>query len=247
MEETKSTVRSVERALDILLCFTDATELGLTEIAKKIQLHKSTVYRILASLEAKGFITRNQKTEKYRLGFRIWELSASMDQSDDPYFHIVAEMELLRDQLGETISLYIREGTERIRIHAVQSTQTVRRFAQIGARMPLAVGASSKILVAFSEPELLERLLALPEWPVAVNKEHFVATLATIREQGFATSIEEREPGVSAIAAPIFHPSGAIFAALAVSGPVNRLTMAKMSEISPSVLEAARRMGTMIK
>lgn len=221
MEDGKSTVRSVERALDILLCFTDATELGLTEIAKKVNLHKSTVYRILASLEAKGFVNRNANTEKYRLGYRIWELSASLDQADDPYSLILAEMEVLRDQIGETVSLYIREGTERVRIHAVQSTQAVRRFAQIGARLPLTVGASSKVLVAYAAPELLEDLLANAEWPSAAAKKRFVASLEEIHQLGYATSVEEREPGVSAIASPIFNRSGQIFAALAVSGPVN--------------------------
>lgn len=247
MEDGKSTVRSVERALDILLCFTDATDLGLTEIAKKVNLHKSTVFRILASLESKGFIIRNPKTEKYHLGFRIWELSASLNQADDPFSMILPEMEVLRDELGETISLYIREGKERIRIQAVQSTQTVRRFAQIGSRMPLSVGASSKILVAYDAPELLEELLNDPEWPTGINKQHFVAQLKKIQELGYATSIEEREPGVSAIAAPIFDRTGHIFAALAVSGPVNRLTTYKMQEISPQVIEAANRMGKMVK
>lgn len=247
MEEAKSSVRSVERALDILLCFADATDLGLTEIAKKVNLHKSTVFRILSSLESRGFIVRNAKTEKYRLGYRILELAASLDRSDDPYALILSEMEALRDSVGETISLYIREGKERVRIHAVQSNQIVRRFAQVGARMPLSVGASSKVLVAYAEPELLEELLNDPDWPSYIDKNAFVANLEQIRKQGYATSAEEREPGVSAIAAPIFHRSGKIFAALAVSGPVNRLTYERMKEISPQVMEAAKRMGHMIK
>jgi len=247
MDGGKSTVRSVERALDILLCFTDAKDLGLTEISKKVNLHKSTVFRILASLENKGFIIRNPETEKYRLGYRIWELSASLNQSDDPISMLLPEMEHLRDRLGETISLYIREGKERIRIQAVQSNQIVRRFAQVGARMPLSVGASSKVLVAFAEPEVLSLVLNDPDWPSNIKKENYVEQLEQIRIKGFATSIEEREPGVSAISAPILNRSGQIFAALAVSGPVNRLTPARMQEISAQVVEAANRMGKMIK
>lgn len=247
MEDGKSTVRSVERALDILLCFTDATDLGLTEIAKKVQLHKSTVFRILASLEQKGFINRNPKTEKYHLGFRIWELSASLNQTDDPLTMVLPEMELLRDQLGETISLYVREGKERIRIQAVQSNQTVRRFAQIGARMPLSVGASSKILVAYDDAQLLEDLLADPNWPASIDKKGYKEQVEQIHNVGYATSVEEREPGVSAISVPVFNRSGQIFAALAVSGPVNRLTADKMKGISTQVMESAQRMGKMIK
>jgi IclR family KDG regulon transcriptional repressor len=247
MENGKASVRAVERALDILLCFTDSTDLGLTEIAKRVNLHKSTVFRILASLENKGFINRNAETDKYRLGFRIWELSASLNQSDDPFAILLPEMERLRDILGETISLYIREGKERIRVQAVQSMQTVRRFAAIGQRMPLSVGASSKVLVAYAGEELLEMVLNDPEWPSNINKEQYIQQIKQIHTLGYATSVEEREPGVSAISAPIFNRSGQIFAALAVSGPVNRLTQEKMKEIAPQVLEAANRMGKMIK
>ena len=84
MEEQKLTVRAVERALDVLLCFTEKRELGLTEISAMSGLHKSTVHRLLASLESKGFIVRISNSDKYKLGFRIWELAASLDQSDNP-------------------------------------------------------------------------------------------------------------------------------------------------------------------
>ncbi|TGU71893.1 MarR family transcriptional regulator, partial [Mesorhizobium sp. M00.F.Ca.ET.186.01.1.1] len=144
----KANVRSVERALDILLCFTDATDLGLSEISSRLSLHKSTVHRLLATLENKGFLIRDVQTEKYRLGFRIWELSANLTHNDDPATLLLPEMERLRDLVEETISLYVRDGNERIRIQAVQSRQPIRRVAPIGARMPLAVGASSKVLVA---------------------------------------------------------------------------------------------------
>src|SRR5690554_6406721 len=102
MEEQKVTVRAVERALDILLCFTDSTDLGLMEITNKVSLHKSTVHRLLASLEGKGFVIRDPYTEKYKLGFRIWELSANLSHTYDPAIVLLPDMERLRDALGET-------------------------------------------------------------------------------------------------------------------------------------------------
>jgi IclR family KDG regulon transcriptional repressor len=146
MEDKKFTVRAAERALDILLCFTEKREWSLTEIAQHTGLNKSTVYRLLVTLEGKGFLRRNPETEKYRLGFRIWELSANLSQSDDPAVLFLPEMERLRDELEETVSLYIRDGMERVRIQAVESHQTIRRVAPIGDRMPLTVGASSRRL-----------------------------------------------------------------------------------------------------
>lgn len=248
MENGKLTVRAVERALDILLVFTEHSNLGLTEIAEKVGLHKSTVHRLLASLEGKGFLVRDIATEKYRLGFRVWELSAQLaSQSDELGTLLLPEMERLRDALGETVSLYIREGNERIRIQAVQSHQQIRRVAPIGARLPIFVGASSKVLLAFEEDAVRESLLNTREWPAASERAIFREILEDIRRKGYATSMEERESGAAAVSAPVITNGGRLAAALAVSGPLNRLDHAKMLEIAPEVIEAARRMGKMMR
>ncbi|AOZ92344.1 IclR family transcriptional regulator [Paenibacillus crassostreae] len=246
MEERKLTVRSVERALDILLCFTRNDELGLTEIAVQIGLHKSTVHRLLSTLEEKGFVTRDRSTEKYRLGIKVWELSTHLAQSDDPATILFPAMKKLRDRLGETVSLYLREGNERLRIQAVQSTQAVRRVAPVGARLPLYVGASSKVLVAFATPEEQVELLNDPEWPDAVDRDYYMKQLQEIIECGYATSFEEREPGAAAISVPIFNRNGIITAALSVSGPVNRLSIEILDQYAPLLKEAAHDMGLMI-
>lgn len=248
MDDGKMTVRAVERALDILLCFTEEAELSLTEIAGKVGLHKSTVHRLLASLEGKGFILRSPSSEKYRLGFRLWELSANLSQSDDPEVVLLPEMEHLRDLLGETVSLYVRDGLVRVRIQAVQSNQAIRRVAQVGARLPLYVGASSKVLVACAaDPGILEQVLASPDWPATMDRDVFLQQLEEVRASGFAISIEEREVGAAAVAVPIYNRSQKLAAALAVSGPANRLTAEKMREQAPVLMEFAARMGKMLK
>jgi DNA-binding IclR family transcriptional regulator len=247
MDDSKLTVRAVERALDILLCFTDSSDLTLTEIASRVDLHKSTVHRLLASLEGKGFIMRNSSTDKYRLGYRLWELSANLAQSDDPGQVLLPDMELLRDQIGETISLYVLDGLERVRIQAVQSNQEIRRVAPVGARMPLYVGASSKVLLAFAEPAVQELLFASADLPAGLSREALLQQLSDTRRQGFATSVEEREIGAAALSAPILGRGGKLVAALAVSGPANRLTLEKMLEHAPLLQAAALRMGKMLK
>lgn len=246
MDDRKSTVRAVERALDILLCFTKSEELGLTEISGEIGLHKSTVHRLLATLEERGFVIRDGGTEKYRLGMKIWELSAHLAHGDDPAILFLPLMEKLRDSLGETVSLYLRDGNDRLRIQAVQSNQAIRRFAPVGARLPLHVGASSKVLVAFADEDFQNRLLAAEDWPATVDKELFVRQLDEIRRKGYATSYEEREPGASAVAAPIIGREGKMRAALSVSGPVSRLTPDKLEELGPALAQAGREMGFML-
>jgi len=246
MEDRKLTVRAVERALDILLCFTTRSDLGLTEIASQIGLHKSTVHRLMATLEEKGFVIRDAATEKYRLGIRIWELSAHMSRSDDPAILLLPAMERLRDRLGETVSLYLRDGSERIRIQAVQSDQAIRRVAPVGVRLPLSVGASSKVLMAFATEEDREELMNGPEWPVFIDPEVYLAQMGDIREKGYATSYEEREPGAAAVSVPIMDRKGNIAAALSVSGPVSRLSQETLHEYAPVLKEAAAQMGLML-
>jgi IclR family transcriptional regulator, KDG regulon repressor len=247
MPEGKSTVRAADRALDILLCFIEEKELTLTEISHRVGLNKSTVYRLLASLEGRGFLARHQDTEKYRLGFRIWELSANLIQEDDPATILLPEMVRLRDQIEETISLYVRSGNERVRVQAVESTQTIRRVAPIGARLPLYVGASSKVLVAYAGKETIDNVLTDPEWPEFIERSAYIQQLAEIRDKGYAISIGEREEGAAAVSVPLFNRGGKLVAALSVSGPSNRFTMEEMEKIAPQVIEAGKRLGKMLK
>lgn len=247
MEDGKLKVRAVDRALDILLCFTRKESLSLTEIAGEVELHKSTVHRLMTTLEEKGFVSRDASTEKYRLGIKIWELSAHLSNTDDPALLLLPSMEKLRDELDETVSLYVLDGRERLRIQAVQSNQAIRRVAPIGARLPLYVGASSKILVAFAESDEQQALLRHPTWPPAAASESYLQQLSEVRTLGYATSVEEREPGAAAVSAPIFDRAQRLVAALAVSGPSNRLTVEKMKEQAPLLMETARRMGKMLK
>lgn len=245
-EGEKGTVRAVERALDILLCFSgEETELGLSDIAKRIGLHKSTVHRLLASLEGKGFVRRHPTTDKYRLGWSVLELVSNIKQSDDLSTIVRPAMTRLRDQLGETTSLYVRAGVDRIRIQAVESTQPVRRVANIGKRLPLYVGASGKVLLAYAD-EPIEELLEDPSWPKDLNRTEFLQAIQAVRDQGYAVSIEEREAGAAAVAAPIFSRSQQIVAALSVSGPVDRFTPEAVERFAEAVRQSAELISKLV-
>jgi len=247
LEEGKSTVRAVDRALDILLCFTSKTDWAMTEIAEHVGLHKSTVHRMLATLEEKGFIERDRETDRYHLGLKVWELSANLSRSDDLATIWLPEMVRLRDQLGETVSIYVRDGTERIRRQAVQSNQAVRRVAPVGVRLPLYAGASSKVLIAYSDPATQESILQDPSWPSSIDIRQYKQQLQEVLAQGYATSFEEREEGAAALSSPIFDRLGTMIAALSVSGPASRMKLATMRDYAPVMMEAARRMGTMTR
>ncbi|MNJ64203.1 Transcriptional regulator KdgR [compost metagenome] len=119
-------------------------------------------------------------------------------------------------------------------------------MAAVGARLPLYVGASSKVLVAYADESILQAVLNSPDWPAVVDKSLYVSQLQDIRQLGYATSYEEREPGAAAVSAPIFDRNGKIAAALSVSGPVSRLSPQTLIEFGPVLIESARDMGMMI-
>src|SRR5690606_2693127 len=131
------------------LCFSQKPELTLTEISRMLGLHKSTVHRLLAVLVSKNFLVKEESQDRYRLGNSIWELAYAAAPHQEWTEMLLPEMRKLRDEVKETISLYIKSGLERIRIQAVQSQQEVRRVVQVGDRFPLYGGASSKVLLAY--------------------------------------------------------------------------------------------------
>jgi len=243
----KMTVRSVERALDILTAFIGHEKsLSLTDIAAKVHLHKSTVHRLLNSLEDRGFVEKIPELERYRLGKKLIELSSYASRASDMIQIAIPEMKKLRDELGETVSLYVRDRGERVRLHTVESTQTIRRIAIIGQRMPLYIGAASKILIAYMPESEQEKLFASTFWPKKIDLNNYREKLTNILKVGYATSFEERDIGVAAIAAPIFYENGAIAAALSLSGPIDRFPNELLDGIASNVKISAKHITDML-
>ncbi|MCL5676632.1 MAG: IclR family transcriptional regulator [Firmicutes bacterium] len=240
----KETVRSVERALDILLCFVDQPRgLGVTQVADRIGLYKSTVHRLLQTLESKGFVRRDGISERYHLGERVLQLAASFPESDDLPAVATPEMIRLRDETGETVSLYIRDGVDRVRIHKAEGLQAVRRVVQLGERMPLFVGASSKVLLAYAPEDMRQQVLSPEHLPPGFDRRSLEKQLARVRRLGYAVSVEEREPGSAAVAAPIADRSGRVSAALAVSGPAVRFQEESVERYATLVRLATERIA----
>jgi DNA-binding IclR family transcriptional regulator len=240
--QDKGTVRAVDRALDVLLCFRTKDELGLTEISKMIGLHKSTVHRLLATLEIRGFVRREQ-SDRYRIGWSILELTSGIYRSGDFSTVVFPEMTALRDRIGETISLYVRSGFERIRIQAVEGVHAVRRVANIGLRFPLHIGASGKVLLAFCNEPLLDQMEAAGTLPESFDKAEFERQLDDIQRRGYAVTFEEREVGAAAVAAPIINRHNQVSAALSISGPVDRFTDDKIERFIVECVASANLIG----
>lgn len=227
----------------MLLCFSGETGgLGVTQIADKVNLYKSTVHRILAALEAKGFVRQDAVTGRYHLGLKALELASVYLTSGDIPTIAFGEMQLLRDRAQETVSLYVRDGLERVRVQRAEGPLTVRRVVGLGERLPLYLGASGKALLAWApSPErggLLDQIL-----PPGFDRPGLEAALQASIQQGWAVSLEEREGGVASVAAPVLDRAGRCAAALAISGPVSRFGPEASASLGQLVAVAARTIG----
>lgn len=241
-----ATVRAVDRALDILLCFSRSNDgLTLSDVTREVHLHKSTVYRLLMSLQQKGFVRKHPQSDKYLLGWSVLELITNIYQSDELSAVCLPEMTRLRDETGETVSLYIRSGLERIRIQSVESNEPIRNVASLGKTYPLFIGASGKVLLAFADVQVVAQVLQEPTIPEDFNREEFRKQLEDIRVGGYAISIQERDAGAAALAAPIFGRND-FQAALSVSGPVSRFTHETMTEYIETIRQASLRITKLL-
>ncbi|SIT03080.1 IclR family transcriptional regulator [Alicyclobacillus vulcanalis] len=240
----QTTVRAVERALDILLLFAHSPRAwSLSEIARHTGLHKSTAHRLLLALQQKGFVRREPESDRYLLGWSLYSLGANASLHDRWSDAAKPVLVRLRDETNETVSLYVRSGVERIRILAVESLQPIRNVVSIGERYPLTIGASGKVLLAFAGPEIVEAACHPDRLPKGVRQMDLRSQLETIRQEGYALSRQERDAGAAAVAAPVFYKDGSCLYAVAVSGPVERMTEDKMRDMIPQLKRAASELS----
>jgi IclR family KDG regulon transcriptional repressor len=240
-------VRAVERALDILLCFTrDEPTRSLTQIAETVRMSKTTVHRLLATLENKRFITRDQVTGFYRLGLRFIEMASLVLQDVELHRWAQPYLHKLSTQFGETVDLSILDGSDVIYLDVVESPQRLKLAAAVGQRLPAFCTASGKALLAFLPEDQIRKILGenLTRYtdctPVSISD--ILSELRVTAERGYAVSEQEYERDINAVAAPIFDADHHPIASIAIVGPSFRLTKDRLPELGESI----RRMTQLI-
>jgi len=213
MTEKETSVRAVERALDILDCFVPGPlELSLTDISKRISLAMSTTSRLIVTLEKRHYLTRSRDTQRYALGPRIAQIGAIGLSNMDIRRVALPFMRDLNAIYDEGVSLYAVQNDERVCIERVESSRPLRRVINVGDRHLLTRGAAGRVLLAYLPEDKREELL---------GKDPFTTeeALAELRHGGYTVSLGEREEGVTSIAAPVQDARREVVAALAMSGP----------------------------
>lgn len=237
-------IRAVERALDVLLCFSiDTPTLSMTQIAEQVGMNKSTVHRLLATLEAKRFVERDPNTGLYHPGKRLLQMAYLTLEKNNLRDIAAPHMKKLNELHRETITLSTLDDTEMVYLAVDESPQTVKIAARPGQRLPVHCTASGKAILAFSTDEVVKKIfdLGFPEYTSYSirSPEMYHKIFRIVRERGFAYSEQEFEEGINAVSAPILDAKQQPQAAIAVVGPAFRLSVERMLEIGPSVAEAA--------
>lgn len=244
MQQTSSTHRSLHRAVAILREFTE-TEPALTvgEISDRLDLHKSTVSRILGALLEEGMVWHNPQTGRYSLGMSVLEMAGVALGQIDVRAAALPHMEQLGATTSETIALVVRRDREGVTVAHIPSTLPIRHVVWIGRRVPLRTTAAGKVFLAalHSRGEDWRGLAGNPgEVRSPEQDERLGAELADIAERGYASEENEFEQGTAAIAAPIVDRTGIPIAALSISGPAARFdSEARDAAAMPLIDEAA--------
>jgi IclR family acetate operon transcriptional repressor len=238
-------VQSVERAIDIMESFSgEEPGLGVGELSRRVNLPKSTVFRLLTTLESRGFIAQNSETSLYHLGPGLIPLANSVFAYSDLRRIARPHLRSLANTLEETTSLSILVDTEIINLEQVEFRgRLVVRAGGVGHRMPFHATSAGKAIAAFLPEAELEILLAshLPVLtPATITAANTLRSqLLEVRAQGYATSFDELEKGLHAISTPICNHEGDVVACITVSGPSYHLTRSRIKTSSPHVIQAA--------
>lgn len=208
--------------------------LGLMDLASRLQLDKSAALRTLAFLEETGMLRRDGSTRKYRIGPGLLSLAAIAIRTADLPHVAQPYLARLRDLTGETVSLHVRVGDERVCIAGAESPQVIQRVLTIGEPVSLCLGPSGKVILAFLPADERAELTAR----ATVDADAVEPDLVRARRDGYLIVSSDRTPGVGAISAPIFD-TGGVTGSITVAGPEDRWGRRAMTNAAASLVEAA--------
>ncbi len=247
------TVQSLDRALKILeVLGNNQKGLGVTELAHEVDLHKSTVHRLLNTLAQRGYVEKDQETEKYKLGLKIVELSNKILTNMELREEARSYLEELMKYANEVVHLCVLREGEVVYIDKVECPNTIRMYSQIGRRAPVHCTGVGKAILAFLPEDEIISILKTKGMPqktpnTITDLQEMLKHLKEIRHLGYAVDEIEHEPGIRCVAAPVWDHTGQVVASISVSGPAYRLTRERVPELAVKVketgLKISRRLG----
>ncbi len=252
-QKTRYNIEALSRGLEILSLFTsEQSALSFSQIVDLLGLNKSTVFRMLATLEAHHFIEQDRQTRLYRPGIRVLQLGFtainSMEISQVAHPHL----EELSLRLGETVSLAVLDDFRTIYVDRIRNQALVGVVVKIGSSLPAHCSSLGKVLLAgLSFPALDQLLNANPLTPytqkTTTSRDVLLQELDAIRKQQYAVGDEELAVGLRAVSAPIREASGTTVAAVNVSGLTQQMSYQRIQdEVTPVLMETVQKISTFL-
>jgi len=251
MRDEGGNLQSVRRALNALEIVADSGEIGVSDLGRKLGVHKATASRLAAALAERELLERNPQNDRYRIGFGLVRLAGSAIAGLDIVREAHPLLESLAEQTKETTNLGVLSGDSVVYIDQVTGTRSVVAMSWVGRRTPLHCTSNGKVLLAFMPGEERWRLLQRPLQRVTprtiVDPKLLERQLLRVQDEGYAFTLEELELGLNAVAAPVRGADGHVIAAVSVSGPSYRVTPQRLPELGELARRTAdavsRRMG----
>ncbi|MEV4015178.1 IclR family transcriptional regulator [Nonomuraea angiospora] len=245
-------VQSVDRAISVLEILSRRGEAGVSEVAAEIDVHKSTAFRLLGALEARGLVEQAEERGKYRLGFGIIRLAGGVNTQLDVTQRGRPVCQRLAEQIGETVNIAVLRSSYAVNLDQVRGASAVTAYNWVGQITPLHATSSGKVLMAHLDERQRDRVLsdgALESFTprTVTDLDRLKEQLVEIKRTGYGYCLEELEEGLNAMAAPIRSYHGDVVAAVSASGPAYRFTAERMHELAPVLIsgadEISRRLG----
>ncbi len=239
-------VQSVDRAVTILEVLARHGEMGVTEVAGELGVHKSTAFRLMSTLEGRGLVEQTADRGKYQLGVGLLRLAGATTARLDVVQEARPICKALAAATGETVNVAVLSESSAFYLDQIAGSSALQPHNWVGQHIPLHATSNGKVLLSGLPVERLDEVLhGLPAYTgLTITKRSALRKeLDTVREQGYAVAVDELEVGLTAVAAPIRNAHGDVIASLSVSGPTFRLGADKLDEVVPQLQQAAEEVS----
>lgn len=239
--EEKNPIQVADKLFLVLETLAKTGPIGLTELCHVIKINKTTVHRVLNSLQHLGYVQQDETTSRYRLSFKIWNIANQLLEKLDIIEEVRPQLRELASKTGETVHLVQRNGIEAIYIAKEESASSVRLVSMVGKSIPLYCSGVGKAMLADMSDAEIKRI-----WDASDRKQltehtitdfnHFMREIQKIRKQGYATDNEENELGVRCVAVSLHKEGQNSQYAFSISAPIQRIDDARIKEIAAKTL-----------
>jgi DNA-binding IclR family transcriptional regulator len=244
-EKAQVSVRAVERALDILLAFKPQDDaLTVSELLRRVDLSRPTLYRLLRTLQGKQFLISSGDPRRFRLGTAVAQLAHVWAAALDLGTLAEPMMRKVREATGETVALFVPEEPFRVCVAELPSLHALSFRRGVGYREKLVLGASGKVILAHM-PAALRRLDSHAA-DLHIDAKKYARELELIKDRGFAISKDELIQGAVAVSAPFFNGAGEVAGSLSVFGPSVRLSTAQIAKFGKLLVREAREISQVL-